>query len=689
MKHIVAFLLIIIFLNGCASTRRFLLPGSEPGGRTSSEASDTTSSSLDEDIAGEIVKQFSSILEQAENTLQLGIEARQAGNYDEAQTYLDEVAQMLRDQDVEEVPDSTLIQRYDGILNALHQEYLVVLSEVTEISVESPAWAILNQMEESAAEADIPACGQWISTISEMSNLFDMEIVVNERVEKSLCFFLNQGRQAVRRWLERSGRYDAMMRDMLREEGLPTDLIYLSMIESGFNPRAYSYAHAVGLWQFIKGTGRLYDLKVDWWIDERRDPVKSTRAAAKYLKDLHRDLGDWKLAIAAYNCGKGRVEKAIREAGSTDFWKLDLPRQTENHVPAFLAAAIISKKPEAFGFSDIIYEKPYQYEMVTLDHCLDLKIAARCAGTTQEELKELNPDLNRWCTPIYNGKFNLKIPLGKKAQFLAAYREIPDQEKVSWHRHEIKQGESLSKIALKYGVSQSAIMDANHIRDRHRIRAGTYLLIPIPHGTIPVASKTLPPEERPSKPESRAPAPRDGAVHVVRKGDTLWSIASANGTTVDNLRQWNRLKTNTIKPGDRLVVGPKKEEPLLAKVLLPPTAEADEASGEKMLYTVKRNDSLWDIASRHGTTVSQLRSWNHLGTSSLIHPGDRLVVGFRNISGMKLQTRQIFYTVKKGDTLWDIARTYNVTINQIREWNNLDRTSKIRPGDTFKIYLPS
>ena len=698
MRRIVSFLIITILLCGCASSRRFITSRSDRDEPVSIESSDTPPFESEEFVSEEVI-QFRSDLDQAEIILQSSIEARQMGNYEVAQKHLDEVAQLLSEKDVEEIPDSLLVQRYDALLETLAQEYYVVFAEVSEISVSSPAWAILNRMDEFAEQGDAPACGQWISTFSDLSDQFDMEIVVNERVEKSICFFLSQGRQAIQLWLERSGRYHDMLCTMLKEEGLPTDLIYLAMIESGFNPRAYSYAHAVGLWQFISGTARLYGMKVDWWVDERRDPVKSTRAAAKYLKDLYGDFGDWKLAIAAYNCGKGRVDRAIRQAGTNDFWALDLPRQTENHVPVFMAAAIISKNPEAFGLKNIVYHRPYDYDEVTLDHCLDLKVAATCAATTQSELKELNPELRRWCTPVYSGGYTLKIPKGKKSQFTESYAKIPDSKKVSWHRHKIKRGETLSQLAQTYGISQRAIMDANNIKNRHRIRAGKYILIPTPYGSSKVASKSSPPKKKSTSPKPTASAPKDGATHLVRRGDTLWEIALKYNTTVSNLRKWNGLRSNTIQPGDRLVVGPKKEEPLLAKVLLPTAAEASEESGEKIFHKVKRNDTLWGIASKYNTTVSQLRQWNSLGRRSVIHPGDRLVIGIRstpislgqaNLSdGSVEETEEVLYTVRKGDTLWDIARTHKVTVGQIRRWNNLGRKSRIYPGNKFKIYIPS
>ncbi|UCE19719.1 MAG: LysM peptidoglycan-binding domain-containing protein [Gemmatimonadota bacterium] len=689
MRRVSILFIIILLLGGCSSTRRFIIPYSEPAGPPVISGSSEAVAVDSQDVLPNDLIQFQADLDQAELILQSSLEARQSGLYEEAQKYLDEVANLLALKDIEEIPDSLLAVRYDRILESLSREYYVVLAEVSEISVASPAWAILNRIDEFAEEGDVPACGQWVSTFSELSGQFDMEIVVNERVEKSLCFFLSQGRGAFQRWLERSGQYLEMLRAVLRDEGLPTDLVYLSMIESGFNPRAYSYAHAVGLWQFIRGTARLYGLKVDWWVDERRDPVKSTRAAAKYLKDLHRDLGDWKLAIAAYNCGKGRVDRAIRQAGTNDFWALDLPRQTENHVPIFMAAAIIAKNPGAFGFETIAYEESYTYDEVVLDHCLDLKVAATCAATTQSELKDLNPELRRWCTPVHKGGYRLKIPQGTKTQFEQAYAKIPDSKKVSWHRHKIRRGETLSQIAQHYGISQRAIMDANTISNRHRIHAGKYLLIPTPYGSSPVAAKSSTPAKSSTIPRPTAAAPKDGAVHVVRRGDTLWEIASTYDTSISKIRKWNGLKSNTIRPGDRLVVAPKKEEPLLAKVLLPTPAEADEASGEKIMYTVKRNDTLWKVSTKYGATIDQLRTWNSLDGSSIIHPGDRLVVGFRSSEGSEETNREIVYTVRRGDTLWEIAKAHKVTVSEIRRWNNLHRNSKIYPGEKFKIYIPS
>jgi len=484
-------------------------------------------------------------------------------------------------------------------------------------------------------------------------------------------------------------------------------LVYLSMIESGFNPQAYSYAHAVGLWQFIKGTARLYDLNVDWWVDERRDPEKSTKAAAKYLKALYRQFGDWKLAIAAYNCGEGRVERAIQQAGTNDFWKLDLPRQTENHVPAFMAAAIIAKNPEAFGFSNIAYQTPSAYDQVSLDHSLDLKLAARCAGTTAAELELLNPELRHWCTPTVKGGYDLKIPEGTKSRFMDAYKKIPDSEKVAWSHHTIRNGETLSKIARKYGVSLQAIMSANNIKNQHKIRAGRTIVIPTPYSPSKVAS-TSPPASKSSAAESisepsseSAPVQQEKTVHTVRRGDTLYKIASRHGTSVAELKRWNHLKSDTIHPGDRLAVSspPEKEESRLAKALLPATAEADEVEVEKTYYQVKKNDTLWSIASRHGTSVSRLQKWNGLGQRSRIHPGDRLVVGFRTRENFlarstgaetgQAESQEIVYTVRRGDTLWDIARSHNVTVEQLRQWNNLSLKSRIHPGDKFKIFTSS
>ena len=239
------------------------------------------------------------------------------------------------------------------------------------------------------------------------------------------------------------------------------------MIESGFNPYAVSWARAVGPWQFMPSTGKLYGLKIDWWIDERKDPVKSTYAAADHLKNLHNLFGSWPLAMASYNAGAGKVQRAVLRTRSEDFWDLKASRyirkETKNYVPKFMAATIIAKNPEAYGFTVSKYE-PFKYDEITLEESTDLRLVARCAGCTYEEIKELNPELRRWVTPPHVTRYTLRLPVGTKELFLANFAATPAEQKIKWERHEVKKGETLSQIANQYSTSPDAIRDINGLK---------------------------------------------------------------------------------------------------------------------------------------------------------------------------------------------------------------------------------
>ena len=245
---------------------------------------------------------------------------------------------------------------------------------------------------------------------------YDIPMVINSRVEYFLTYYQKEARQSFSTYLKRSAKYIDPMRDILKNEGLPQDLVYLALIESGYNPFAYSRAHAMGPWQFLAGTGRMYGLRRDTWVDERRDPMKSTEAAASYLQNLYEIFDDWYLVLAAYNSGQYRVLKAMREAQSHDYWVLDLPSQTEDYVPRFLAATIIAKNPTDYGFH-IEYEDPLDHEVIFVPGKTDLKNAAACLGCEVDLLRELNPELKRLVTPPYDSEYPLRIPRGSKEIF--------------------------------------------------------------------------------------------------------------------------------------------------------------------------------------------------------------------------------------------------------------------------------
>lgn len=361
-----------------------------------------------------------------------------------------------------------------------------------------------------------------------------IEPVINPRVEKWLEYFQGRGRAEMSRWLSRSSKYRPMIERILAEHDLPSELFYLAMIESGLNPRAYSRAHASGMWQFISSSARMHGLRVDWWVDERRDPEKATRAACSYLRVLHDMFGCWELALAGYNSGEGRVERARRRRpGCVDYWCLDLPRETENFVPKFMAALIIGSDPERYGFTDCRPEPPLEYDTIVVEGAYDLDVIARVAGTSVETIRDLNPALRRWCTAPSSGPTALRVPVGTGDRTFAGLGAIPDEERVSWQRHRIARGETLWDIARAYGTSVHAIASTNSISNPSRIRAGEYLVIPV--GAV-------------------ASSGGGGYVeYVVRRGDTISSIARRHGQSTREVLETNGLSWRSrIYPGDRI-----------------------------------------------------------------------------------------------------------------------------------------
>ncbi len=312
---------------------------------------------------------------------------------------------------------------------------------------------------------------------------FDIPIVVNGKVEQFIQYFQTNIREKFGIWLSRSEKYIPFMRNLLKEHGLPEDLVYLSLIESGFNPYAYSRAKAVGLWQFISLTGKRYGLRVDWWVDERRDPEKSTIAAAKYLKDLYDMFECWYLAAAGYNAGEYKIIRAMKRYQTEDFWTLTqyryLKRETKNYVPQMIAATIIAKDPEKYGFTDIEYQEPLQYEKVNVPELTALSLVAKACEIPLDEIKDLNPEIRRGVTPPNEPEYEIKIPFGKKDLFQENFERLQPLEKFQFKTHLVKKGETLKKIARTYRVDLEPLLEMNHLNRKSQLSKGTTLLIPL------------------------------------------------------------------------------------------------------------------------------------------------------------------------------------------------------------------
>ena len=385
---------------------------------------------------------------------------------------------------------------------------------------------------------------------------WDIPITINDAVERWLEYFQTDGRKNFAIYLSRAGRYEPMMRAMFRDAGLPEDLVYVSLIESGFSPRAYSRARAVGLWQFISSTGRIYDLQISYWVDERRDPILATKAAAAHLKDLYDEFDSWYLAAAAYNGGASRVRRGIRRTGSDDFWTLSqrryLRRETRNYVPKLIAAALIAKQPAHYGFFNIEQAEPMAYDVVQVPDATSLDVIADAAGTSVASLAELNPQILRGVTPP-GQRYSLRVPPKTSHVFALNYARVPASERVTWVQHVVRRGDTLSEIARDYGVSVSAVRAANSGVNPRRLRIGQRLIIPRA-GKLPRYASAPTTVRRSTTQTTVQPQRPDGpyVTYRVQSGDSLWVIAKRYDVTARDLMRWNGLTTSRIYPGDEV-----------------------------------------------------------------------------------------------------------------------------------------
>ena len=412
---------------------------------------------------------------------------------------------------------------------------------------------------------------------------YDIPIDINEAVVQYVRFFQSPGvRKHFVKWLGRLPRYQARYRTILREAGLPEDTIYLAMIESGFANLAYSRAKAAGPWQFISSTGKRMGLAQDFWVDERRDPEKSARAAATYLKLLYAEFGDWRLAWAGYNAGEGKIEKAKRK-GQLDFWTMArgkiLKRETKGYVPKLMAAAIISKHAAAFGFrpEEIEAERWVEYERVTIPHAVELETVAKAAGVSTHELHELNPELRRNCTPPR--AYAVKLPAGRADAFAQAWPEVGPAAGLHFTHHVVVKGEGIGAIASAYGVSSATVLQMNGLKAGKRLKPGTELVIPLgqlarragsPAAEVVARAPAAKPAQKPARPAARpaastAPVASGADTKVqVQAGDSLWGIARRLGVKLQDLCDWNGIanpKSHKLVVGSELVVRPPSARP--------------------------------------------------------------------------------------------------------------------------------
>lgn len=501
---------------------------------------------------------------------------------------------------------------------------------------------------------------------------------MNSAVLKWMDYFQGRGRRHMKRYLARSTKYLPMMKKTLREEGLPEDLVYVALIESGFSSSARSHANAVGHWQFIRGTGRAYGLRINSVLDERRDAVKATRSAAKYLKSLHLLFDDWYLAIASYNVGENRVKRLVMKYRTRDFWELarrrKLPRETINYVPKYLAARMIGKNPEKYGFTDVNYQPEWEFDTLETKFPVNLRKLASHAKISYSGLKDLNPAFRTEYAPVdKEGILRVKLPKGTlaHAQTVTELARVKNTSKLNrmmaskWIRYRVRRGDTLSQIAQKHRTSVSTLKRINHLGRRSFIRVGQRLNVPIYPTRRAYASLYK---------ARTQPIIGDGEkVHRVRKGETLSQIAERYKIGLSKVLKANRLTMRSrIKVGQRIIIPGKKKAATSRRA-----RNIARASTGKS-YTVKRGDTLIGIAQRYNMTLGQLRSLNNLTRKSKIYIGQKL--------SLKNDSSKNVHVVRRGETLSHISSKYNVSVRKLASANGLSNNHKVRIG--HKIVIP-
>ena len=486
---------------------------------------------------------------------------------------------------------------------------------------EDPDYIDIDSFEETPLDsAEKVAIENFLDTMD--LSRFSLPVVINERVMQEIHYLSVNARTFTEGSLSRKTVLDSMIYSKIRERGMPEDLIYLAFVESGFKTSAYSRAKAAGVWQFIPGTGKRYGLPSDFWVDMRRNPEAATDAALSYLMDLYTEFGDWHLAMAAYNCGEGRIRRLVKEKSGDDaskkvsYWDLKLPRETMHYVPRILAATIIGYFPEQYFFK-VEKQSRAPSDTVTIKDCLPLDKIGAAVGVSIHAIRDLNPELVRWCTPPNLKSYTLRVPKDSREKFLAAYAKMDKTQLVRWQQYKVQRGDNLGYISRLFGLKVADIQAANNLRNS-KLRVGQILIIPMPAGANPPKQSQM--EARPSPSGIDKKDNGTTRAYVVRKGDNLSSISRRFGVSSQNLQTWNNLQGNKLVVGQRIYLqNPDKKETKKNERF----ANAPAAQGSS--YTIKAGDNLWEIARAHEVTVRQLLDWNP-GLDKKIYPGMRIKV---------------------------------------------------------------
>jgi membrane-bound lytic murein transglycosylase D len=581
------------------------------------------------------------LIARAEKEYQAGLANHQADKNDEAKQNFDNALNALLSSNLDVRSDERLEKEFERIVAGVNELYPGGTSADAGSSQDAqqksePAPIDTTNELTPAADAGIKAKAQ-----AEIKNTHsDLPLMMTDQVAGYITYFSGHGRGVFERAFARSGRYHDMIVSTFKQEGIPQDLIYLAQAESGFHPLAVSRVGARGIWQFMASRGRGYGLYHNMWVDDRQDPEKSTHAAARHLKDLYNQFGDWYLAMAAYNSGPGTVQAAVKRTGYADFWELYrrnvLPKETRNYVPIILAVTIMAKNPSQYGLDDVVMEQPADYDTVTITYPVDLRLVAECVNSTPSELQDLNPSLLRLTTPR-DGKFELHIPTGTKDQYETAINTIPRDMRLWWRYHTVHPGDTLASLARNYHTTAKSITEANHLEGTD-LEADAKLVIPVAPGKHPVSDT--------------ATYARRITRYKVHSGDTVESVAENFGVSPQMLRRWNGIHGDSLHGRKvlalHLPVSPSAHEsevasthakskhagttakPTETAVTKPPATKSAQIEREEIVqapvvhHKVKSGETLYSIATAYRTTVAALKRDNR--NVAVIRPGMILIV---------------------------------------------------------------
>lgn len=629
---------------------------------------------------------------------------------------------------------------FTDLAQSIIEDYETYIRNINDLDDNSSAFILRNRIYEEVdrspkrvlAEPDV-AFATTLVPMPEYIPSTQIPLILNEAVEKNIEFLTgDRGRKFFKKWLERSGRWMDMIKRITREENMPEEIAHLAMMESGMNPYAVSRAKAVGLWQFMQATAGDFNMNVSFWLDERRDPEKSTRAAMRYLRMLYNEFGDWHLALAAYNCGQGNVRRAIRKSGLTNpnYWQVRdlLPRETRNYVPLYIATTLVTVNRNQYGFVDdsLQWHPPYEYDVVTIHEPTNVSALASCVDMPIDSLKLLNPEIVRHCTPPSSQPYKLKIPKGASQDFARRFATLSEDERRPWTNHTVSRGETLASIAQRYGVPPSDVATINGLQGfRTKLQRGRTLRIPIvarTEATLAQTTAAVPPtttDGTPSTPAAQSnetatapgltstPSATNAATpaaagaakassstvnHVVVPGDNLTAIARRYGVRLADLRIWNDIPydRDAITIGDTLIVA-------VTDAARPQQGVERIRVTRTVQHNVTRGESVVSIANLYGTTAERILQLNNMRSNASLRAGTSITVetslSKNDVAAIQRSAptgKATVHKVKRGESLSSIAATYGVQESDVARWNSdVVSGSSVFAGTRLKIYAES